>query len=302
MNDSCDFYIINSPVNEQMENSVTRLLEQTEKKNCAIFLTTYGGSADVAYRVMRCFQRKYTCVKVAVFGQCKSAGTIMAIGADELYMYETAELGPLDVQIYDGVKSSRNSGLDFSAALTISRSEVVEAFATAFQVMTSAKVSRMHAIEAAGRIAQSVASALYSQVDPVTIGAMRRSIAVAMEYGMRLAKRSKSISPDKLEKLIAGYPAHSFCIDRDEAIELFCSVHNLEDDNCLVNVLEEYINVISTPNQDKCFVHKVGKNETDRDQYPEERKDAAMQNAGSTKRDRKPGEKIPKQPKPEASI
>lgn len=104
MTDSCDFYIINGPVDERMEAMVTIAIHPTSSDTCAIFLTTYGGSADVAYRVMRLFQRRYSRVKVAVFGQCKSAGTIMAIGADELYMYETAELGPLDVQVYDGVK------------------------------------------------------------------------------------------------------------------------------------------------------------------------------------------------------
>ena len=300
MTDSCDFYIINGPVNEQMEKCVTSALQPTSG-GCVIFLTTYGGSADIAYRVMRCFQRKYSCVKVAVFGQCKSAGTIMAIGADELYMFETAELGPLDVQVYDGVKSARNSGLDFNTALAIARTEVVDSFATAFQMMTSAKVSRMHAIEAAGRIAQSVASALYSQVDPVTIGAMQRSIAVAMEYGTRLAKRSNSISSEKLRKLIAGYPAHSFCIDREEAQDLFRSVHKLEEDKSLMDVLAKHIAEIATPNQDKCFVLKVNDNETERTHSPEEQESAALQNAGAAKRDRKSGEKGLKQPKPEAS-
>ena len=301
MTETCDFYIINGPVDERMEAMVTISVHPTSD-TCVIFLTTYGGSADVAYRVMRLFQRKYSHVKVAVFGQCKSAGTIMAIGAHELYMYETAELGPLDVQVYDGVKSSRNSGLDFNTALAVARNEVVESFGSAFQMMTSAKVSRMHAIEAAGRIAQSVASALYSQVDPVTIGAMQRSIAVALEYGTRLAKKSNSISPDKLRKLIAGYPAHSFCIDRDEAQDLFCSVRNLEEDKSLTAVLAKYMSRISTPNQDKCFVLKVEPNETNGTQTSGTQESAELQSAGVAKRGRKSGEKELRQPaKPEAS-
>lgn len=301
MTDSCDFYIINGPVNELMESMVTICVSSPTNNTCAIFLTTYGGSADVAYRVMRLFQRKYSRVKVVVFSQCKSAGTIMAIGADELYMHESAELGPLDVQVYDGVKSSMNSGLDFNTALTIARSEVVDSFATTFQMMTSAKVSRMHAIEAAGRIAQSVASALYSQVDPVTIGAMQRSIAVAMEYGTRLAKRSNSILPDKLRKLIAGYPAHSFCIDRDEAQDLFNSVHKLEDAPDIVAVLVKYVSKISTPNQDKPFVIKVEQNETVRTQTAEGRESATRQDTGVAKGNRKSNEEKSGQPKSETS-
>lgn len=300
MTDSCDFYIINGPVNELMETMVTISVHPTNS-TCAIFLTTYGGSADVAYRVMRLFQRKYSLVKVAVFSQCKSAGTIMAIGADELYMYETAELGPLDVQVYDGVKSSMNSGLDFNTALAIARDEVVNSFVTAFQMMTSAKVSRMHAIEAAGRIAQSVASALYSQVDPVTIGAMQRSIAVAMEYGTRLAKRQNSISQDNLRKLIAGYPAHSFCIDRDEAQDLFKSVHKLENDKNLVAVLTKFFSEISKPNQDKPFVLKVEQNETVSTKTAEALESTTHQDAGVAKGSRKSGEEKSRQPKSETS-
>lgn len=179
----------------------------------------------------------------------------------------------------------------------------MESFATTFQMMTSAKVSRMHAIEGAGRIAQSVASALYSQVDPVTIGAMQRSIAVAMEYGTRLAKRSKSISPDKLRKLIAGYPAHSFCIDRDEAQDLFGSVHRLEDAKDLTAVLAKYFDKISNPIQDKCFVCKVDQDETNGATPSEGQESATLQNAGVAKRGRKSGEKELKQPsKPEAGI
>ena len=300
MINSCDFYIINGPVNELMESMVTISVHPTNN-TCAIFLTTYGGSADVAYRVMRLFQRKYSRVKVVVFSQCKSAGTIMAIGADDLYMHESAELGPLDVQVYDGVKSSVNSGLDFNTALVIARGEVVDSFATAFQMMTSAKVSRMHAIEAAGRIAQSVASALYSQVDPVMIGAMQRSIAVAMEYGTRLAKRPNSISPDNLRKLIAGYPAHSFCIDRDEAQNLFSSVHKLENDQNIVAVLEKYASKISTPNQDKPFVLKVEQNETVRTQTAEALESATHQDTGVAKGNRKSSEERSRQPKSETS-
>lgn len=250
-----DCYIVNGPVDDSMEDGVVNTVQKTGEC-CAVFLTTYGGSADVAYRVMRSFQRHYKRIKVIVPAKCKIAGTIMAIGANELLIAETGELGPLDVQVFDGVKSSRNSGLDFNAALSVAREEVVRSFAEAFQMMTSARVSRMHAIEAAGRIAQGVASALYSQIDPMTIGAMRRSILIAMEYGMRLSKVTNSISQEKLKKLIAGYPAHSFCIDREEARELFSTVRNMEDDPDVLKILEQNKDKIFSLNE-RCMVLKV---------------------------------------------
>lgn len=250
-----DYYIVNGPVDDSMEDGVMNTV-QKNGECCAVFLTTNGGSADVAYRVMRSFQWHYKRIKVIVPAKCKSAGTIMAIGANELLIAKTGELGPLDVQVFDGVKSSRNSGLDFNAALSVAREEVVSSFVETFQLMTSARVSRMHAIEAAGRIAQGVASALYSQIDPMTIGAMRRSILIAMEYGMRLSKVSNSISQEKLKKLIAGYPAHSFCIDREEAKDLFSTVRNMEDDPDILRILEQIKDKIFTLNK-RCLVLEV---------------------------------------------
>jgi hypothetical protein len=65
------------------------------RKNVLLFLTTEGGSADSAFRMMRFLQASYERVIVAVAGWCKSAGTLMCIGAHELYIGDLGELGPL---------------------------------------------------------------------------------------------------------------------------------------------------------------------------------------------------------------
>lgn len=56
----CDYYVINGPVDDTMESGAKNAVSKSDGgEECAIFLTTYGGSADVAYRVMRLFQRRY---------------------------------------------------------------------------------------------------------------------------------------------------------------------------------------------------------------------------------------------------
>lgn len=237
---TCDYYIINGSVNQTMENAVTKVLQQpANHKTCSIFLSTFGGSGDSAYKIGRLFQRHYQRLRFIVNSECKSAGTILCVAGHELLMSETGELGPLDVQIIDGIKSSKNSGLDFNSSLTIARREVIRAFIESFQDMSRMKVSRTHAIESAGKIAQSVASSLYSQIDPVQIAAMQRSITIAMSYGLRLAQFSQSITKENLNKLITNYPSHGFCIDRDEAKTLFKTVKDLEADNEVVFILEK---------------------------------------------------------------
>ncbi len=55
--------------------------------------------ADVAYRIARCLQHRYERITAVISGQCKSAGTLLAIGAHELAFSDHGELGPLDVQL-----------------------------------------------------------------------------------------------------------------------------------------------------------------------------------------------------------
>src|SRR5438128_1330430 len=57
------------------------------KSNALLLMTTPGGDAESAYRIARCLQRCYSPPgKVVLFVDwfCKSAGTLAAIGMDEL--------------------------------------------------------------------------------------------------------------------------------------------------------------------------------------------------------------------------
>lgn len=46
----CDYYVINGPVDDTMESGAKNAVSKSDGgEECAIFLTTYGGSADVAY-------------------------------------------------------------------------------------------------------------------------------------------------------------------------------------------------------------------------------------------------------------
>ncbi len=56
-------------------------------------MVTEGGDADPAYRIARCLQDHYDRFSLFVSGYCKSAGTLVALGAHELQMkaYEAFE-------------------------------------------------------------------------------------------------------------------------------------------------------------------------------------------------------------------
>ncbi len=48
------------------------------KENVVLILTTYGGTADAAYKMARHLKRTYQRFTLCIFGPCKSAGTLLA--------------------------------------------------------------------------------------------------------------------------------------------------------------------------------------------------------------------------------
>jgi ClpP class serine protease len=93
-------------------------MDRKRRKNAILILVTEGGDPDAAYRIARCFQEHYELFTCIVPGYCKSAGTLITIGAHELVMTDGGELGPLDIQMSkkDELWESQ-SGLTVAAAL-----------------------------------------------------------------------------------------------------------------------------------------------------------------------------------------
>ena len=91
-----------------------------KRENVFLILVTSGGSADSAFRIADWLQKHYKRFTLYVTGRCKSAGTLVAMGAHELIMSpDHGELGPLDVQLSAPEEpSGRRSGLTFSDALS----------------------------------------------------------------------------------------------------------------------------------------------------------------------------------------
>jgi hypothetical protein len=62
---------------------------------------------------------------------------------------------------------------------------------------------------------------VYEQINPEALGRDVRDLNVAMEYCVRLNKRSKNLKADGIQRLVHGYPSHDFVIDLEEAREIF---------------------------------------------------------------------------------
>lgn len=79
------------PLQDQLQNLSGEKLD--------LILETPGGSGEVAEDIVRLLRQKYSEVGVIVPGYAKSAGTIIAMSADEILMGPTSALGPIDAQL-----------------------------------------------------------------------------------------------------------------------------------------------------------------------------------------------------------
>ncbi len=116
---SSDIILLNAPIEEATFGSlVVTSAVNKQYEHALLILVTHGGSANSAYRIARYFQHQYKSFSVFTPSFCKSAGTLIAIGAHKLIMSTFAELGPLDVQLMKADEIwERRSGLIGRSAL-----------------------------------------------------------------------------------------------------------------------------------------------------------------------------------------
>lgn len=223
-----DIFLFSAAVANQTADRLIQAARNISKrqKNVVLILTTYGGDADAAFRIMRFLQRKYEKIILFVFGYCKSAGTLMALGANEIVMSDFGEFGPLDVQVFKSDELyRRESGLDIQQALDIIGSEAFTMFQSYFiQLIESSQgiISTKTAADIANSMAVQLLAPITGQIDPLRLGEMNRVMQIAQDYGQRLS--SNLLNQDATEaiaKLSSEYHAHGFVIDYTEAKQLF---------------------------------------------------------------------------------
>ncbi len=226
----------------------------TLRKNMLLVLVTNGGDADTAYRVARCLQRSYESFYVLVPGWCKSAGTLVAIGAHEIIMGEHGQLGPLDVQLSKSDELFEStSGLATSQAMNFLRDRTFSQFESCLfelKLTYGNRLSTKTATEIATNLTIGLFQPIYQQIEPNRLGEITRAVSIAQEYGLRLNNVSKNLKETRefsaLQKLVNGYPSHRFVIDRAETEDLFKRVRGPEqDEQALVDSLEGLIKSLS---------------------------------------------------------
>ncbi len=221
--------VFNGPISdESVDLAVEALLaSKTPKvKKLSLFLTTWGGDPHAAYRLSRFASELFDDVRLLLAGDCKSAGTLVAVGANQIGFGRFGELGPLDVQMTKPDEIFlQHSGLDVLQAIAQVTTGAYSAFQDYFLRLARGGLSARTAAEIAANLAAKLYEPVAAQIDPVRLGEADRAIRIADEYGRRLD--AGNLKPGALNILIHSYPTHGFVIDRNEANQLFHRVTDL---------------------------------------------------------------------------
>lgn len=86
-----DFYIIRDMLKDNVGTS-----------EIDVYIETPGGNGVTAEEIARFLHSKFDKVNFVISGEAKSAGTILALSGNNIYMTETGSLGPIDAQIHIG--------------------------------------------------------------------------------------------------------------------------------------------------------------------------------------------------------
>lgn len=99
-----DFLNINGPIGGGLETLLLNIVEdlsddKDKKDKLLVMITTNGGDALTVERIVNIFRANYTEVNFIVPDYAYSAGTILCMSGDNIYMDYYSALGPIDPQI-----------------------------------------------------------------------------------------------------------------------------------------------------------------------------------------------------------
>lgn len=222
-----DVILYYGDINREGYESLTHVCATEKLSDSAyLVLATYGGDPHAGYRIARCLRHHYGKFKILIPDHCKSAGTLIAIGADEVIIADRGELGPLDIQLSKPDELlEQSSGMDIPQALDFLKQQTKNTLSDLlWEIRVNRRLSTKVASELASKMTSAMFQPIYAQIDPIKLGETSRANAIGFEYGKRLNHAAANLKGNALVRLITHYPSHSFVIDRKEASELFVRV------------------------------------------------------------------------------
>ncbi len=200
-----------------------RRAELPSDKRLALLIHSAGGSADAAYEIAMLLRRHCGGFIAVIPRYAKSAATLLALGAQEIWLGDSAQLGPVDAQIRDYERETELSALDEVQALERLHAFSLEAAdRTLLSLKRRTRKQYSTLLPLALDFAANLMRPLLDKIDTVHYTQMDRTLREAEEYAARLLIPLHSVQQARriAHQLVTAYPTHGFIIDAAEASAL----------------------------------------------------------------------------------
>lgn len=190
------------------------------KDKVALLIDSPGGDAKAAYQLAKTLRRQCQGFMAIIPRYAKSAATLLCLGAEEIVMSKSAELGPLDVQVMGEDREGYVSALDELQSLDRLNAFAQEAVDKHMQLLVNRSPMKIKTLlPEVHMFVTGMVRPLFEKIDVVHYTRMSRLLKVAEEYAFRLLL--PKYTPDEAKaiarRLVHDYPEHGFCIDASEA-------------------------------------------------------------------------------------
>lgn len=221
--------------------TLENVLHKKHFKELDVVLQTPGGDIDAAYLIIKLLKQKAHKVNVFVPLYAKSAGTLICLVADKLFLTDLSELGPLDTQIpekQDGSPTTYKSALNGFKALEQIQLHSLETLDITTKLLLKYSLKMAEAIHLASEYTGNTSGQMYSRLDPMKIGEYARALDVGELYGVKVLVTYRGWDIEDAQRtvrqLVKGYPHHGYVIDSQELESLNLPFEEIND-----NVIEE---------------------------------------------------------------
>lgn len=222
---------------EQVRNLLRAAFDRPDRddRTIKVIVDSTGGNLDGAYSAVLYLTAYARTLEVYVPGAAKSASTLLAVGADKLFMSAFSELGPLDSQIPDPRNPvERVSALDCYQSVDFVRdfgARTVREMLYKLVDATGRRIPVADLVSTASTFSLGVIVPMMSGVPALDFGGWGRSLLISEHYARRLAearitREGLGVGKDLgkaakiAHQLVYGYPHHFFPIDINEATRI----------------------------------------------------------------------------------
>jgi hypothetical protein len=198
----------------------------------ALVIDSRGGYATETFRLAMLIRRHCGGFVAVIPRMAKSAATLLTLGADEILMGRDAELGPLDVQVYDHETEEESSALDEVQSLERLNGVALDQLdQTMAMLMTRSGKKMSTLLPLALDFTANMMRPLLEKIDTVHYAKQSRLLKVAEDYAVRLLEPAygKEVAKDIARRLVHGYPEHPFAIGIEE-VSSFLALGDPTDD------------------------------------------------------------------------